>query len=164
MNAVIGMTELILDTALEPDQREYLDIVKSSADSLLQLINDILDFSKIEAGQLDLEDTNFSLRRTVEHSIGTLALQAREKNLELTGDIDAGASDALIGDPLRLQQVLVNLLSNAVKFTEEGTIALRVCCLEASDTAEYNTLQFEVHNTGIGIPADKQQHIFDAFT
>ena len=164
MNAVIGMTELILDTALEPDQREYLDIVKSSADSLLQLINDILDFSKIEAGQLDLEDTNFSLRRTVEHSIGTLALHAREKNLELTCDIDAGASDALIGDPLRLQQVLVNLLSNAVKFTEEGTIGLRVCCLEASDTAEYTTLQFEVHDTGIGIPADKQQHIFDAFT
>ena len=162
MNAVIGMTELTLDTQLDSHQREYLDIVKTSAYSLLQLIDDILDFSKIEAGQLDLEDTDFNLRHTVESTVKTLALRAHEKNLELTCQIDADVADSLVGDPLRLRQVLVNLLSNAIKFTDEGEIAVRVHCQDWH--SEQTTLQFEVRDTGIGIPPDKRDHIFGSFT
>ena len=162
MNAVIGMTELALDTALDDAQREYLDIVKTSAYSLLQLIDDILDFSKIEAGQLDLENADFNLRHTVESSVKTLALRAHEKDLELTCQIDAEVADALVGDPLRLRQVLVNLLSNAVKFTETGEIAVSVHSQDRS--ADQTTLRFEVRDTGVGIPADKHEHIFESFT
>ncbi len=162
MNAVIGMTELTLETTLDDGQREYLDLVKTSAYSLLQLINDILDLSKIEAGQLELENIAFGLRQTVESSVKTLALRAREKNIELTCRIDENVADALLGDALRLQQVLLNLLSNALKFTEQGAITVSVHRQEL-DPGQ-TTLRFEVRDTGIGIPADKRECIFESFT
>ena len=162
MNAVIGMTELTLETALDDSQREFLDIVKASADSLLQLINDILDFSKIEVGQLDLENIAFDLRPTVKSSVKTLAMHARKKNIELNYRIDEDVADALLGDPSRLRQALIILLSNAVKFTEQGTITVSVRCLEL-DPGQ-TTLLFEVRDTGIGIPANKLEDIFEPFT
>ncbi|HIG55388.1 MAG TPA: response regulator [Candidatus Latescibacteria bacterium] len=162
MNAVIGMTELTLDTGLNDEQSEYLGIVKTSAYSLLQLIDDILDFSKIEAGQLSLESTAFDLCHIVESSIETLAFRAQEKNLELICQIDEDVVSALVGDQLRLRQVLVNLLSNAVKFTEKGEITVGVHRYEQG--TDRTTLRFEIRDTGIGISTDELEHIFAAFT
>ncbi|MFL2541933.1 MAG: ATP-binding protein [Candidatus Latescibacterota bacterium] len=162
MNAIIGMTELTLGTCLEDEQSECLEIVKRSAYSLLRLIDDILDLSKIEADELTLEDTAFDLHHTVEGCVETLAFGAQEKNLELNFHIDDDVVDALIGDALRLRQLLVNLLSNAVKFTEKGGINVGVYCHDQN--AHRTTLRFEIRDTGIGIPADKLVHIFDSFT
>jgi len=162
MNAVIGMTELALGTALDEEQREYMDIVKGSAYSLLQVINDILDFSKVEAGKLTLETAAFGLRSCVDSVGKTLALRAHDRGLELVCQVEADVPDALLGDSLRLRQILVNLLSNAIKFTEVGEIELRVG-FEKGEDAQIE-LHFSVRDTGIGITPEQRQHIFEAFT
>ncbi len=162
LNGIIGMTELALETQLTPEQRDYLEIVKASADSLLTIINDILDFSKIEAGKLELESIPFSLRESVGKTMKTLAVRAHLKNLELAYFVEPGVPDNLKGDPTRLRQVLVNLVGNAIKFTEEGEVVLRIQLKEDGDQSV--RLHFSVADTGIGIPQDKLNVIFDAFS
>jgi signal transduction histidine kinase/DNA-binding response OmpR family regulator len=162
MNGVIGMTELALDTELTGQQREYLMMVKTSGDALMIVINDILDFSKIEAGKLELDPIEFKIRDTIEETAGMLALAAHEKALELVTDIQPDVADILIGDPIRLRQVLFNLLGNAIKFTELGEVILRV---EVMDKLQDGAcLHFSVRDTGIGIPVERQKAVFEAFT
>ncbi len=165
MNGIIGMTELVLTTELTSEQREYLEIVKNSAEALLAVINDILDFSKIEVGRLELEAIPFSLRRCLEDAISTLALRAHQAGLELACHVAPDVPDALRGDPLRLRQVIVNLVGNAIKFTEKGEVIVQVEMGEANeaDPDRPLTLHFAVRDTGIGIPPEKQQVIFEAF-
>ncbi|MCP4110810.1 MAG: response regulator [Desulfobacteraceae bacterium] len=162
MSAIIGMTELALDTKLSPEQREYLRMVKLSANSLLSLINNILDYSKIEAGRLELERTAFSLRDCVGDTIKTLAHEAHEKKLELALHIQPDVPDALEGDPGRLRQLILNLVGNAIKFTTEGEIVFRVGT--KSEGTEKIVLHFAVRDTGIGIRAEKQEKIFLPFS
>ncbi|HWY85730.1 MAG TPA: response regulator [Gemmataceae bacterium] len=161
LNGVLGMTELALDTILNPEQREYLDMAKSSADSLLSIINDILDFSKIEAGRLELEIVPFNLADTVNALLRTLSLRAEDKGLEVIGHQDADVPNTLIGDPSRLRQVLVNLVGNAIKFTDRGEVVVGVKCV--SREGNRVGLHFTVTDTGIGIPVDKQDLVFEAF-
>lgn len=162
MNGVIGMTGLLLDTDLNREQRTYLEIVRSSGDSLLTLINDILDFSKVEAGKLDFEELDFDLRAALESAGDTLGFKAQEKGLELVIDIDPSVPIALRGDPNRLRQVITNLVGNAIKFTERGEITLKVSCVKDEPTRA--RLRFSVSDTGIGIPEDHFDALFSAFT
>ena len=158
------MLELLLDSPLSPEQREYLDMAQQSAEFLLAIINDILDFSKIEAGKLDLDQTPFSIRESLGDAMKTLALRAHKKGLELACRVDSAVPDALIGDPARLRQIIVNLVGNAIKFTAQGEVVVRVRTdAAAGDGDEAITLRFSVRDTGIGIPAEKQAVIFDAF-
>jgi two-component system sensor histidine kinase/response regulator len=161
LTAIVGMTELALDTRLTAEQREYLETAKASSDALLGIVDDVLDFSKIEARRLELEHVDFGLRDTVEDAMHVMALRAQQKKLELACDIDPAAPDALVGDPGRLRQVIVNLVGNAIKFTDGGEIVVDVS-LESSDEGGVG-LRFAVSDTGIGIPEDKQHEIFDAF-
>ncbi len=161
MNGIIGMTELTLGTELTRVQREYLDMVRSSAHSLLGLINDILDFSKIEAGHLKLEAIDFSLRDCVGQTLETLIVRARSKGLELAVRIDPQIPDMLVGDAARLRQVITNLVDNAIKFTGHGEIAVEIN-RDGRDASE-GALHFSVRDTGTGIPKDKQKVIFETF-
>jgi signal transduction histidine kinase/CheY-like chemotaxis protein len=162
MNGVMGMTDLLLDTPLTPQQAEYVGMVKASADSLLTIINDILDFSKIEAGKLEVESIQFRLRESIKPILKTFVLRAQQKGLELNWVVEPDVPDLLVGDPSRLSQVLVNLLGNAMKFTNDGRISLRVQI--SSVAGDFAQLQFSVQDTGIGIPAEKLECIFEAFT
>jgi signal transduction histidine kinase/CheY-like chemotaxis protein/HPt (histidine-containing phosphotransfer) domain-containing protein len=161
MNGIIGMTELVLETDLNAHQREYLGMVKSSAHSLLALINDILDFSKIEAGKLELESIDFSLRHCIGGLLKPLGIRANQKGLELVADILSDVPDHLVGDPMRLRQILINLTDNAIKFTERGKVVVKVINQAAPNGESH--LHFSVADTGIGIPAEKQSTIFEAF-
>jgi signal transduction histidine kinase/CheY-like chemotaxis protein/PAS domain-containing protein len=162
MNGIMGMTALALATDLDPEPREYLELVKMSADSLLTVINDILDFSKIEAGKLTLEAVEFSLQDLISDTLKTLVFRADEKGLELACSLSNNFPDILIGDPVRIQQVIINLVNNAIKFTAAGEVVLRAG-VELQDDDEV-VVRFAVTDTGIGIPQDKQQHIFEAFS
>ena len=160
LNGIIGMTDLALGTQMTAEQREYLETVKFSADSLLFVINDILDFSKIEAGKFDLEDTEFNLCDCMEAALKTLALKAGEKGLELLCEIPSDIPEVVRGDGNRLRQVLINLVGNAIKFTSAGEVALKVQVESGSESI----LQFTISDTGIGISLDKQSAIFEPFS
>ena len=161
MNGIIGMTELALDTELNGRQREYLSVVKNSADSLLSVINDVLDFSKIEAGKLSLDPMPFSLREALDETLRVLALRAHSKGLELACRTTPDVPDGLVGDAGRLRQVLVNLIGNAIKFTERGEILVSVGLEEIA--GENVVIHFSVADTGIGIPLEKLDSIFQPF-
>jgi signal transduction histidine kinase/DNA-binding response OmpR family regulator len=162
MNGVIGMTEMVLETNLTQEQRDYLTMAKFSADSLMTIINDILDFSKIEAGKLDLETIPFSLRDHVADSLRGMASRAYEKSLELVYEVDEDVPDNIEGDPGRLCQILINLVGNALKFTSKGVVATRVSVEGLLDKAVL--VRFSVRDTGIGIAPGKQDLVFDAFS
>jgi two-component system sensor histidine kinase/response regulator len=173
MNAIIGMTELLLDTPLNTEQRDYLETVKKSADALLSVINDILDFSKIEAGKLELEHSPFDLRDNLGDMLNTLALRAHQKGLELACHIAPEVPEIVVGDAVRLRQVLINLVGNAIKFTERGEVVVDVT-MQTPDGRRQNVdssllssafcfLHFAVRDTGIGIAAEKHASIFGAF-
>ncbi|MEJ7591703.1 MAG: response regulator [Planctomycetaceae bacterium] len=162
MNGIIGMSELALDTELTNEQREYLEMVKTSADYLMAVINDILDFSKIEAGKLDLDPIDFNLRDQLDETVNTMALRAHSKGLELACHILSDVPDGLVGDPNRLRQIIVNLIGNAIKFTTDGEVMMRV--EKQSQENGDVCLHFAVSDTGIGIPADKMDRLFKAFS
>lgn len=161
LNGIIGMTRLVLDSSLSDEQREYMDMVRHSADSLLHVINDVLDFSKIEAGKLVIESIPIHIREMMEESIKPLAFRAHGKDIELNYRIAPNVPSIVKGDPTRIHQILTNLIGNAIKFTHEGEIAVNIDQIStSSDTVK---LQFSVRDTGIGIPEDRINSIFDAF-
>ncbi len=162
MNGILGMTDLALDTDSETERREYLEIVRKSARSLLGILNDILDLSKIEAGKLEIERLEFDPRELVNDSLRTLEARAREKGLELSSEFATGLPDRLAGDPTRLRQILLNLIGNGIKFTERGRVEVGVEVVAASGQAL--SVAFTVRDSGIGIATDKLATIFEAFS
>jgi two-component system, sensor histidine kinase and response regulator len=162
MNGILGLTELLLDTVLTVEQREHLGLVRLSAESLLLIINDVLDFSKIEAGKMELELIPFDLRESLGETMMALSFRAQQKGLELVYEVQPEVPEALLGDPGRIRQVMVNLVGNAIKFTEHGEIF--VCVDERSAGSATTALHFAVKDTGVGIPVEKQEKIFDAFS
>jgi len=162
INGIVGMTELLLDIDLERDAREYVEMIKTSGDSLLSVINDILDFSKIEARKLDLEEIDFDLRVTVEDTADIVSHRAHMKDLEMNCLINSDVPSLLIGDPGRLRQILTNLTGNAIKFTEKGEVVI-VVSLD-KDMGAFARLRFEISDTGIGIPKDRMSRLFQSFS
>jgi signal transduction histidine kinase len=162
INGIMGMTDLALSTKLDEEQSEYLQIIKTSVDSLLRIVNDILDFSKIEARKLDLESISFHLPDTVEQLERLISIRAAQKSLFFHVSLEPGLPAELIGDPGRLRQILLNLLENALKFTADGGVTLAISTVRTTPGA--CTLRFAVTDTGIGVPKEKQTHIFDAFS
>jgi signal transduction histidine kinase len=162
MNAIIGLADLILETELNTEQRNYLETIRYSGDSLLSIINDILDFSKVDSGMLDLESRPFELHKCVEDSLNLVRTIASKKNLDLTCSIDIKTPQAILSDPDRLQQILVNLLSNAVKFTDKGSVSLLVNGKKLSGIR--HRIHFAIKDSGIGIPESKMQCLFQPFT
>jgi signal transduction histidine kinase/CheY-like chemotaxis protein len=162
MNGIVGMTELLLETKLSEEQKDYVDTIQSSGDALLTIINDILDFSKIDAGKLEIESIDFDLRRTTEEAVDILAKTAHEKGLKITALIGGDIPQMVCGDPGRLRQVLTNLISNAIKFTNEGEVIINVSRNQISSSK--SMIRFEVRDTGIGISASQQERLFHAFT
>jgi PAS domain S-box-containing protein len=161
MNGVIGMTELLLDSRLDADQRKLAETIRASGESLMGLLNDILDFSKIESGQLSLEEIDFDIRKVVEHSLDLMAGQARAKGITLAGAVDPGKMTAVRGDPGRLRQILTNLISNAIKFTNVGEVSVRGS-VEAGTESDIS-VRFEIKDTGIGISPETQRRLFQPF-
>jgi PAS domain S-box-containing protein len=161
MAGVLGMIDLVLSTGITPQQKEYLDTARDSADSLLLLLNEILDLSKIEAKRLELAPVAFSIRQSVEGAVRLFAVRAQEKGLALTSTVEEDIPDMLVGDPLRIRQILLNLVGNAIKFTDAGSVAVRL--MVESRTGSTVLIRVEVTDTGIGIPADKHQLVFDRF-
>ena len=166
MNGVIGMTTLLLDTALTDEQREFVETIRHSGDSLLTVINDILDFSKIESGKIELEARPFNLRQLVEEAIDLLAPRAADKGLDLVALVDLNVPAAVVGDVTRQRQVLLNLIGNAIKFTEQGEVVVSAVCDEVDAGAAPGEirLHFAVADTGIGIPPEKQERLFKPFS
>jgi PAS domain S-box-containing protein len=162
MNAIIGMADLLWETSLTAEQRQYVRIFRRAGDNLLNLINDLLDFSKVEAGRIEISEIEFDLLDVIERAVEMMSARADEKGLDLVCDIKPDVPTDLIGDPDRLRQILLNLLSNAVKFTEQGGVTLRAEL--DSETGSTGALRFSVSDTGIGIPADKLDMIFETFT
>ncbi len=161
MNGIIGMTELTLETSLSDEQREYLMVVRSASGAMMSVINDILDFSKIEARRVDLERIEFNIEECVGEALKTIASRAHQKGLELSADVGSEVPEIVVGDPGRLRQIILNLVGNAVKFTEVGEVVVAVAVQECAGTNL--TLHFGVRDSGIGIPAEKQGVIFEAF-
>jgi CheY-like chemotaxis protein len=161
MNGILGLTQVVLDSELAPEQRESLSLVKFSAESLLTIIGDVLDFSKIEAGKFELEAIPFNLRDCVNASVKTLELRAKEKNLALATEVSPNVPAQVIGDPARVRQILLNLIGNSLKFTERGSITVAVSIESQFDSQI--VLQFSITDTGPGIPEDRRQRIFNAF-
>jgi len=162
MNAIIGMTNLVLDTPLEEKQKKYLTGVKKSSENLLHIINDILDFSKVEAGKMELETIDFSVRELAEQVVATFRQKAADKGIEIFSTVSADVPEAVVGDPMRLNQVLMNLAGNAIKFTEKGSVQIEINSV--SNDENNSLLKFSVIDTGIGIPADKVNSVFDSFS
>jgi two-component system sensor histidine kinase/response regulator len=162
MNGILGMTELVLDTELTTEQRDSLGLVKLSAESLLSIINDILDFSKIEAGKLDMESIPFELRESLGETMKALSYRAHQKGLEIIYEVESDVPEAVVGDPGRIRQIIVNLVGNSIKFTEHGEIFVSVG--QESDRPDSVRLHFAIKDTGVGIAADKQSTIFEAFS